>query len=121
MINTVEELTKLPGIGRKTANLVVGDIYHKPAVVCDTHCIRICGRLGFYPEGQKDPLKTERAMEKLEGSYSLLIMSPRKMIAARDPHGFRPLCIGKSEKGIIFASETSLSTYPNAVADTIGA
>ncbi|WP_296629176.1 endonuclease III, partial [uncultured Negativibacillus sp.] len=39
--DTVEELTKLPGIGRKTANLIVGDIYHKPAVVCDTHCIRI--------------------------------------------------------------------------------
>ena len=38
--DTVEELTKLPGIGRKTANLIVGDIYHKPAVVCDTHCIR---------------------------------------------------------------------------------
>mgnify|MGYP000928642456 CR=1 FL=1 len=44
--DTVEELTKLPGVGRKTANLVVGDIYHKPAVVTDTHCIRIAGRLG---------------------------------------------------------------------------
>ena len=45
--DTVEELTKLPGIGRKTANLVVGDIYHKPAVVCDTHCIRITNLLGL--------------------------------------------------------------------------
>ena len=48
----------------------------------------------------------ERAMEKLEGSYSLLIMSPRKMIAARDPHGFRPLCIGTLKGGYVFASET---------------
>ena len=45
--DTVEELTKLPGVGRKTANLVVGDIYKKPAVVTDTHCIRIAGRLGL--------------------------------------------------------------------------
>ena len=44
--DTVEELTKLPGVGRKTANLVVGDVYGKPAVVTDTHCIRITNRLG---------------------------------------------------------------------------
>ena len=41
---TMEELTSLPGIGRKTANLILGDIYHQPAYVCDTHCIRITGR-----------------------------------------------------------------------------
>ena len=58
--DTVEELTKLPGVGRKTANLVVGDIYHKPAVVTDTHCIRICGRLGL-SEG-KEPLKVEKQL-----------------------------------------------------------
>ena len=45
--DTVEELIKLPGVGRKTANLVVGDIYGKPAVVTDTHCIRITTRLGL--------------------------------------------------------------------------
>lgn len=45
--DTVEELTKLPGVGRKTANLIVGDIYHKPAIVCDTHCIRITNLLGL--------------------------------------------------------------------------
>ena len=44
--DTVEALTKLPGVGRKTANLVVGDVYGKPAVVTDTHCIRISGRRG---------------------------------------------------------------------------
>ena len=52
--DTVEELTKLPGIGRKTANLIVGDIYHKPAVVCDTHCIRITNLLGL-SQGKKSP------------------------------------------------------------------
>ena len=45
--DTIEKLTTLAGIGRKTANLVMGDVFHKPAVVTDTHCIRICGRLGL--------------------------------------------------------------------------
>ena len=44
---TMEELTALPGIGRKTANLILGDVYGQPAYVCDTHCIRITGRLGL--------------------------------------------------------------------------
>lgn len=48
----------------------------------------------------------EKAMNKLEGSYSLLLMSPRKMIAVRDPHGFRPLCIGTLKGGYVFASES---------------
>lgn len=61
--DTVEELTKLPGIGRKTANLVVGDVYGKPAIVCDTHCIRITGRLGI-TDGSKDPLKVEQQLRK---------------------------------------------------------
>ena len=61
--DTIEELTKLPGIGRKTANLVVGDIYGKPAVVTDTHCIRICGLLGL--TNNKDPYKVEINMKKL--------------------------------------------------------
>ena len=58
----MDELLKLPGVGRKIANLLLGDIYKKPAVVADTHCIRICGRLGFYPEELKDPLKVERIL-----------------------------------------------------------
>ena len=61
--DTVEELTKLPGVGRKTANLIVGDIYHKPAIVCDTHCIRITGRLGI-TDGSKDPLQVERQLRE---------------------------------------------------------
>ncbi|MBR4073430.1 MAG: endonuclease III, partial [Clostridia bacterium] len=61
--DTIEELTKLPGVGRKTANLVCGDVYGKPAVVTDTHFIRICNRLGFVDT--KDPLKVENEMRKL--------------------------------------------------------
>ena len=52
---TMEELTALPGIGRKTANLILGDIYGQPAYVCDTHCIRITGRLGL-TDGKVSPL-----------------------------------------------------------------
>lgn len=60
---TMEELTALPGVGRKTANLILGDIYHQPAYVCDTHCIRITGRLGI-TDGSKDPLKVEQQLRK---------------------------------------------------------
>lgn len=55
--DTIEELVKLPGVGRKTANLVAGDVYGKPAVVCDTHCIRITNLLGLTTT--KDPAKCE--------------------------------------------------------------
>lgn len=61
--DSIEELVKLPGVGRKTANLVVGDIYGKPAVVADTHCIRISNRLGL--TDSKDPLKVERQLREV--------------------------------------------------------
>ena len=61
--DTIEQLTKLPGVGRKTANLVCGDVYGKPAVVTDTHFIRLCNRLGLVDT--TDPLKVENAMRKL--------------------------------------------------------
>ena len=61
--DTIEELTRLPGVGRKTANLVCGDIYGKPAVVTDTHFIRLCNRLGFVDT--TDPLKVEIEMRKI--------------------------------------------------------
>lgn len=56
----MEDLLKLPGIGRKTANLILGDIYGQPAVVTDTHCIRLSNRLGLV-KNEKDPLKVEMA------------------------------------------------------------
>ena len=55
--DNIDDLTRLPGVGRKTANLIVGDIYGKPAVVTDTHCIRISGRIGLTKN--KDPKKVE--------------------------------------------------------------
>ncbi len=61
----MEALLALPGVGRKIANLLLGDIYKKGGVVTDTHCIRICGRLGFYPEAVKEPLKVERILTPL--------------------------------------------------------
>ena len=60
---TMEELLTLPGIGRKTANLLLGDLYGKPAVVTDTHCIRICGRLGLTKN--TEPAKVESDLRKL--------------------------------------------------------
>ena len=61
----MDELLLLPGVGRKIANLLRGDLYKMPAIVADTHCIRICGRLGFYPESQKDPVKVEKTMVEI--------------------------------------------------------
>ena len=63
--DTMEELLKFPGVGRKVANLLLGDLYHRGGTVADTHCIRICGRLGMYPETVKDPVKVERAVDAL--------------------------------------------------------
>ncbi len=63
--DNMEDLLKLPGVGRKTANLILGDIYHTPGVViADTHCIRISGRLGL-TDGTKDPGKVEKQLRKL--------------------------------------------------------
>ncbi len=61
--DTMEELLKIPGIGRKTANLLLGDLYGKPAVVADTHFIRITGRLGL--TAHTDPVKVERDLRPL--------------------------------------------------------
>ena len=61
----MEELLKFPGVGRKIANLLLGDIFHKPAIVADTHMIRICGRFGMYSQKLKDPHKVEMIMADL--------------------------------------------------------
>ena len=62
--DTMEDLTSLAGTGRKTANLVLGDIFHQPAVVVDTHCIRLSNRIGLVKD-EKDPVKIEMALKKL--------------------------------------------------------
>ena len=62
---TMEELVALPGVGRKTANLILGDVFHTPGVVvADTHCIRISGRLGL-TDGTKDPVKVEKQLREI--------------------------------------------------------
>ena len=61
--DNIDELTKLSGVGRKTANLIMGDIFKKPAIVTDTHCIRICGRLGLTKS--KEPVKVEKDLVKI--------------------------------------------------------
>ncbi len=68
----MDDLLRLPGVGRKIANLMLGDVFGQGGFVTDTHCIRICGRLGFYPEKEKNPYKIEKIllglMDKKEGS-----------------------------------------------------
>ncbi|MBO7148537.1 MAG: endonuclease III [Clostridia bacterium] len=63
--DSMDELLKLPGVGRKIANLLLGDIYGLPSIVADTHCIRICGRLGMYDQKLKDPTRVEKILTKL--------------------------------------------------------
>ncbi len=93
--DSMEDLLRLPGVGRKIANLLLGDIFGKEAIVCDTHCIRICGRLGMYPEKEKDPTKIEKILRELidlkEGSdfCHRIVLFGRETCTAR-----APLCEG---------------------------
>ena len=89
--DNMEDLLKLPGVGRKIANLLLGDVFGKEAIVCDTHCIRICGRLGMYPEKEKDPTKIEKILRDLidlkEGSdfCHRIVLFGRETCTARSP------------------------------------
>ena len=88
--DSMEDLLRLPGVGRKTANLVLGDIYGKEGYVCDTHCIRITGRLGI-TDGSKDPLKVEQQLRKAippEESNNFchrMVLHGRALCMARGP------------------------------------
>ena len=90
--DSMDELLRLPGVGRKIANLLLGDIYKMPAVVADTHCIRICGRLGFYPEELKDPVKVERIMSEC------LMPEEQSDFCHRIVQFGRDVCIARSPK-----------------------
>lgn len=89
--DNMDDLLKLPGVGRKIANLLLGDVFGKEAIVCDTHCIRICGRLGMYPEKEKDPTKIEQILRQLidlkEGSdfCHRIVLFGRETCTARSP------------------------------------
>ena len=74
--DTIEQLVKLPGVGRKPANLIVGDLYGKPALVCDTHVIRVSGRLGL-TDGTKDALKVEKQLAAIIKPDDRLMMCHR--------------------------------------------
>ena len=91
--STMEELTALPGVGRKTANLILGDVFHVPgSTVVDTHCIRLMNRMGVV-DGMKDPVKIEAELRRLlppESSNDFchcLVLHGRAVCDAR-----RPLC-----------------------------
>ena len=99
--NTMEALLRLPGVGRKTANLLLGDIYGQPgSVVCDTHCIRICGKLGL-SQG-KDPEKVEKQLrailppEESSDFCHRIVLFGRDICTARNPKCIEcplaPLC-----------------------------
>lgn len=83
-----DELLKLPGVGRKSANLIMGDVYGKPAIVTDTHCIRLTNRMGLV-DGIKEPKKVEMALWKIippeEGSdfCHRLVIHGRQVCTAR--------------------------------------
>ena len=90
--DNMEDLLKLPGVGRKSANLIMGDVYGKPAIVTDTHCIRLTNRMGLV-DGIKEPKKVEMALWKIipgeEGSdfCHRLVYHGREVCTARTtPH-----------------------------------
>lgn len=88
--NTMEDLLTLPGTGRKTANLVLGDVYHQPAVVVDTHCMRLSRRIGLTKE--EDPAKIEADLKKIvPENYQL------RMCHQFVSHG-RAVCTARSPK-----------------------
>lgn len=88
--DNMEDLCSLPGVGRKTANLILGDVYRKPAVVVDTHCIRLSNRMGLV-DGLKEPVKIEFALreilppEKSSDFCHRLVLHGRAICPARKP------------------------------------
>lgn len=91
--NDMDTLLRFPGVGRKIANLVLGDVYKIPGIVADTHCIRICGRLGFYSSESKDPVKAESVMAALVEPSEQSDFCHRMVLFGREVcRSQRPLC-----------------------------
>ena len=91
MPRDMEALLRFPGVGRKIANLLRGDLFGLPAIVADTHCIRLCGRFGFYPTSEKDPTRVEKNLSRLvepaeqSDLCHRLVMFGRDTCTARSP------------------------------------
>lgn len=89
--DTMPELLRIPGVGRKTANLLLGDLYGKEAYVCDTHCIRITGLLGL-TDGSRDPDKVEQQLrtcippEESSDFCHRIVLHGRAVCVARKPN-----------------------------------
>ena len=106
--DNMDDLLSLPGVGRKIANLILGDVYSKPALVADTHCIRICGRFGMYSTEMKDPTKVETIMKELIAPSEQsdfchrIVQFGRDTCSARSPKCYdcpiRDLCGYKNKK-----------------------
>ena len=111
----MDELLKFPGVGRKIANLLLGDVFGLPSVVCDTHCMRICGRFGMYREDLRDPVKIEKILLELlpEGEGSdfchRIVNFGREVCSSRSPrchecpmsdlcHHYSKIYVGKEGK-----------------------
>ena len=96
--DNMTDLLKLPGVGRKSANLIMGDVFHKPAIVTDTHCIRLVNRMGLV-DGIKEPAKVEKELWKIippkEGSdfCHRLVYHGREVCTARTHPYCEKCCI----------------------------
>lgn len=88
----MDSLLSLPGVGRKIANLIMGDVFGVPGVVTDTHCIRICGKLGMYPEEMKNPLTAEKILSEVIAPGSQTDICHRFVLFGRD------ICTARSPK-----------------------